>query len=194
MAETVGLTVTVGDPGRPETSESLAKAGFRVDLVVTPENADALTARAWRAIGRGARTIAFDGQARQGAGLENPDRSLKPWARLAIDVARQVTANPRLVNNMRPGPGVIVDPPSNPNLDVVMLDGDRAWVVIATNTGSEPAQAIVRLPAGTPYALWLNILDGTSLAMNGEQAGPRWTLKLEPRGARFYVVDKVIKK
>jgi hypothetical protein len=189
----VGLNVTVADPARPVTPESLLKSAARVDIIVSPENADALTALAWRAIARGARTIAFDGRAAQGAGLENPDRSLKPWARLAIEVARQLTANPRLVNSLRPGPGVTIVPLSSPDLDVVMLDADRAWALIATNTAATPVEATVRLPAGTPYAIWLNILDATSLAMNGEEAGPRWNLKLAPGAARFYVIDKVMK-
>ena len=193
MAETVGLHVEVAGPARPELPVSSPATGARIDIIVTAENAGALTALAWRAIARGARTIAFDAGVTQGAGLENPDRSLKPWARLAIEVARQLTANPRLVNSLRPGPGVIVLPPSTPGLDVVMLDADRAWALIATNTTATPVAATVRLPAGTPYAIWLNILDATSLAMNGELAGPRWNLKLEPGSARFYVIDKVMK-
>ncbi len=53
--------------------------------------------------------------------------------------------------------------------------------------------ATVRLPAGAPYAIWLNLLDATTLAMNGEAAGPRWNLRLEPGAARVYIIDKVMK-
>ena len=121
------------------------------------------------------------------------DRSLKPWVRSAIDVARQITMNPRLVNALRPGPGVIVSPQSSPDLDVVMLDADRSWVLIATNAADSPVTATVRLPAGTPYAIWLDLLDATTLAMNGEAAGPRWNLTMAPRSARVYVIEKIMK-
>jgi hypothetical protein len=193
MAAAVGLHVTLADPPRPVAPESLLKPSDRFDLRVTPRNADALTALAWRAVAHGARVLAFDSGAPQGAGLENPDRSLRPWVRLAIDMARQLTSNPRLIDAMRPGPGVIVTPASAPALDVTLLDADRSWVLVATNVSAEPVAATVRLPAGTPYAIWLNLPDGTTLAMNGEAAGPLWNLKLNARAARVYVIDKVMK-
>jgi len=193
MAAAVGLSVTVTDRGRRVAPESPAASGRGVDILVTPLNATALTALAWRAVAHGAREIAFDSGASQGAGIENPDRSLKPWVHLAIDMARQITSNPRLINAMRPGPGVIVTPDRGPDLDVVMLDAERSWVIVATNTSSAPVAATVRLPAGTAYAIWLNLLDATTLAMVGEPAGPRWNLKMEPRSARVYVIDKVMK-
>ena len=193
MAAAVGLQVTVAAPPKPVTPGSLLKPSDRLDLIVTPQNADAMTALTWRAIARGARTIMFDSGAPQGAGLENPDRSLKPWVRKAIDVARQFGANTRLIRSLRPGPGVIVTPDLSPALDVVMVDADRGWMLVATNTSPDPVTASVRLPAGTAYAIWVDLLDGTTLAMNGEAAGPRWTLKMAPQTARVYVIDKIMK-
>jgi hypothetical protein len=193
MAASAGLQVTVANAPKPVTPVSLLTPSERVDLIVTPQNADALTALAWRAVAHGARALAFDSGSARGAGLENADRSLKPWVRAAIDVARQFAANTRFIEALRPGPGLIITPDSAPALDVVMLDADRSWVVIATNTSGDPVTATVRLPTGAPYAIWLNLLDATMLAMNGEAAGPRWNLKLEPRSARVYLIDKIQK-
>jgi hypothetical protein len=193
MAAAAGLQATVAAQPKPVTPASLLKPSERLDLIVTPQNADALTALTWRAIARGARTIMFDSGAPQGAGLENPDRSLKPWVRKAIDVARQFSANSRLIQSLKPGPGVIVTPDLTPALDVVMIDAGRGWVLIATNTSPDPVTASVRLPVGTAYAIWVDLLDATTLAMNGEAVGPRWSLKMAPQTARVYVIDKVMK-
>jgi hypothetical protein len=193
MAATAGLQVTVAAQPKPVTPASLLKPSDRLDLIVTPQSVDALTALTWRAVARGARTIMFDSGAPQGAGLENPDRSLKPWVRAAIGVARQFSANVRLIKSLRPGPGVIVTPDLTPALDVVMIDADRAWMVIATNASSNPVTATVRLPAGTAYAIWVDLLDASTLAMNGELAGPKWSLKMAPGSARVYVIDKIMK-
>ncbi len=96
MAAAAGLRLTVADEPKPVTPASLLTPSDRVDLVVTLQNADALTALAWRAVAHGARALAFDSGSPQGAGLENPDRSLKDWVHAAIDVARQFDANNRL--------------------------------------------------------------------------------------------------
>ena len=66
-------------------------------------------------------------------------------------------------------------------------------MLIATNAAEAPAKATVRLPAGTPYAIWLDLLDATTLAMNGEAAGPRWNLTMAPRSARVYFIEKIMK-
>ena len=190
MAASTGLQVSVADSPKPATAESVLTRRDRVDLVVTPQNVATLTPLAWRAIAHGARVIGFDSGAATGAGLENADRSLRSWVPAARGVARQFTANDRLIKALRPGPGVIMTPESVPGLDVVMLDADRSWVVIATNTSSTPVAASVRLPAGTPYALWTDLLDNSSLAMAGETAGPRWNLKMDAHSTRVYLMDK----
>ena len=190
MAASVGLQAIVSDDRRPATAESVLKGADRVDFVVTSENAATLTPMAWRAVAHGTRVIAFDAGAPTGAGLENPDRTLKPWVAAALSVARQFNVNGRLIEALRPGPALIMTPASVPGLDVVMLDADRSWVLIATNTANAPVAATVRLPAGSPYAIWADLLENVSLAMAGEIAGPRWNLKIEPHVARVYIVDK----
>jgi hypothetical protein len=193
LTEAAGLLLTRAVAPQAATPQSALTPSSRVDLVASGEAAGALTALAWRAVAHGARELAFDGGTSQGAGLEYADRSLKPWARAAIDVARQFSVNSRFVLSLKPGPGLITTPARGPALDVVMLDAGRSWVVIATNTSAEAVSAVVRLPAGTPYAIWLDMLDGTTLAMNGEAAGPRWDLKLDAHAARVYVIDKITK-
>jgi hypothetical protein len=190
IASDVGLQVIVADAPKAATAESVLTSTDRVDFVVTPQNAGALTPMAWRAVAHGARVIAFDSGAPTGAGLENPDRSLKPWVTAAQGVARQFSVNGRLIQALQPGPGLIMTPEAVPGLDIVMLDADRSWVLIATNTSSVAVTATVRLPTGAPYAIWADLLDNASLAMAGEAAGPRWNLKMDPHLARVYIVDK----
>jgi len=193
MAAAAGLKVTVGTPPTPVTPASLLASADHIDLVVGTQSAAVLTMMAWRAVAHGVRAIAFDAGGATGAGLENADRSLRPWAHAAIDLARQFSVNGRLIESFRPGPGLIVTPESSPALDVVMLDADRAWVLIATNASASPMVATVRLPAGAPYAIWVNLLDASTLAMNGEAAGPRWNLHLDARATRVYLIDKMTK-
>lgn len=194
MAAIAGLQVTVAVPPKGATPASALLPAPRLDLIVTPQNADAVTAIAWRAIAHGARTLMFDSGSPTGAGLENPDRSLKPWVRAAIGVARQFEANSRLILALGTGPGVVLTPDRKPDLDVVLLDADRSWALIISNTSAAPVETVLRLPPGTPYAIWFDMLDATTLAMNGsEAAGPKWTLRTAPYTARVYVIDKVRK-
>ena len=196
---------------RPRTQPLDAAAALtppaHVDIIVTPENAGIIAPLAWRAVAHGARAIAFDAGSPQGAGLNEQDGSLKPWVRDAIGVARQLTANARLVEVLAPGPGVIVartggrrqarsrprDGTPRRALDVVLLDGERSWVLVATNLSNAPVQATVRLPAGAPYAIWVSWIDGSTLAMAGELAGPRWTLQMDANSVRVYLIDKATK-
>ena len=193
LAGLVGLKVVVADRPVPITAETALRPPDRVDIVITSETSAMIMALAWRAVAHGARTIAFDSRSPAGAGLEEADGSLRTWVRTAISIARQLTANANLANLMRPGPGILVTPDSAPALDVVFLDGDRSWVIVATNTSSAKVAATVRLPTGTPYALWVSWLESPPLAMISEPAGPRWVLSMEPRSARVYIIDKIMK-
>jgi hypothetical protein len=193
LAALVGLKVIVADRPVAITPVTALKPPERVDVAITDDRGESLTALAWRAVAHGARTIAFDRGTTTGAGLLNKDASLQPWAAQAIKIARQLTANARLADLMRPGPGVAVTPPSGSDLDVVLLDADRSWVVVATNTSARQIGASARMPPGTPYALWVSWLEGTPLAMVAEAAGPRWVMNLEARGARVYIIDKIMK-
>ena len=199
LAGIVGLRVVVADRPVPLSTKTVMKplGPERVDIVISPSTSSLVTPLAWSAIARGARAIAFDSGSKTGAGLEEKDGSLKPWARAAISVARQLDANANLVALLQPGPRITVGP-AEPNEDVVyvsatLLDAGRAWVVIATNSWNRKATASIRLPQGVPYALWVSWLGGPPLAMISEPAGPRWMVTMAPRSAQVYIIDKDMK-
>ena len=193
LAELVGLAVEIRERPQAVTPESALKPGDRADLVVGSIGVPAIPATAWRVVAHGARTIAFDGSDRQGAGLDEKDGTLRPWAREAIAIARQLTGNSRLVRILKPGPGILLSPSHAPALDVMLLDGDRSWVVVATNTSATSLTTSARLPAGAPYAMWISWIDGSPLAMMDEPPGPRWNLQIGPGAARVYLIDKAAK-
>lgn len=193
LAAAAGLDASVMERSEPLAPEAPVSPGGRLDVKLTPANSDALSPLVWRAVARGKRTIGFDAGAAAGAGLEESDRTLKPWTKRAIDIARQLTTNRRLFATLRPGPGLIVTPDRSPALDVVLLDADRSWLCIATNVSHHAVEADVRFPAGVPYAIWMDLLDGSTLAMLGEPAGPLWSLSLPPFTARLYTIDKKLK-
>jgi hypothetical protein len=39
----------------------------------------------------------------------------------------------------------------------------------------------------------MDLLDGSTLAMIGEPAGPLWKLSMPPHSARLYTIDKKLK-
>ena len=193
LAGLVGLVVEVVDKPKLAGPTSALAPGSRIDIVVGSSEGNQIPALAWRAVAHGARTIAFDSGDPVGAGLDQKDGSLRPWARAAIAIARQLTGNSRLVSILKPGPGIILTPTNSPALDVVLLDGQRTWVVVATNTSDGNLTSSARLPAGAPYAMWISWVDGATLAMIDEPAGPRWNFQIGPGAARVYLIDKVLK-
>ena len=191
LASVVGLTAEIVEASTPVTAESALKPSARVDIAAG--NGSNIPALAWRAVAHGARTIAFDSGDRVGFGTDENDGSLKPWARAAVAIARQLTGNSRLVAILKPGPGVLLTPTNAPALDVVLLDGQRSWVLVITNTSAAVLKSSARLPAGAPYAMWISWADGATLAMIDEPAGPRWNFEIAPGAARVYLIDKIIK-
>ena len=193
LAAAAGLEASVVAHAMPLTPDAAIPRGDRLDLRLTTANTDAMSALVWRAVARGTRVVAFDAGAPAGAGLEEADRSLRPWTKRAIEIARQLTTNRRLFATLQPGPGLIVTPDGSPALDLVLLDADRSWLCIATNVSGKTVTADVRFPAGVPYAIWMDLLDGSTLAMLGEPAGPLWSLSLPPFAAKLYTIDKKLK-
>ena len=147
----------------------------------------------WRAVARGARSIAFDPGTRHGAGLSAADGAQARWVPAAVAIARQLTANATLVDLMRLAPALPIADPASDGLDVVLLDGGRAWVIVATNVAAAPVTATVTFPKGVPSGLWASWLDESAMSMLYVPSGPRWTLELEPFGTRVYFIDKVQK-
>ena len=127
MASAVGLTVVDSDPPRHVNATSALAPGERADIPA----GSAAAALAWRAFAHGARTIVFDSGDATGAGLETPDRELRPWVRDALTVSRQITVNARLAQALKPAPGVLACPDQSPDLDVVRIGSMRLYPVAA---------------------------------------------------------------
>jgi hypothetical protein len=199
LAAAAGLRVLIADKPYEMSPRNAARPAARVDIVIRQSTVNIVAPLAWRAIAHGARAIAFDGGTKTGAGLEEQNGSLKPWAKAAQTFARQISANANLVAMMQPGPKVTygpVDPRAEDVVifyDVALLDAGRAWVVIATNLTNLRREASVRFPKDVPYALWVSWLEGPPLAMLSEPAGPRWMLTMAPRSAQVYIIDKTMK-
>ena len=193
LAEAAGLAVVVRPGSAKLTAASALKGSDLVDVDVTMTPTATVTPIVWRAIAHGARAIAFDPGRAAGTGLV--DRKGRPllWAAAGADIARQLRINGGLIAQCRPGPAVTIDQPVPEALDVVLLDAGKSWVLMATNTSRSRARAVVHLPARVPYALWLNLLNGSALAMLHLPAGPTWNLDIEAWGVRVEVIDKVLR-
>jgi len=152
-----------------------------------------LQAALWRAVARGAKIITLDPGHRTGPGLTTARGDRLPWTYAASTFAGQIASSARLFAVARPGPVVTIAAPAPRGVEVALLDGDRAWLLIATNAGRTRATFIARLPAEVPPALWLSLLDGSNMSMLRESSGPRWTFTIEPGAALVYVIDKAPK-
>jgi hypothetical protein len=188
LAETVGLTVVIQPDGR----SALAIEG-RLTVDVSRIPAAGIPAIAWRGVADGIRTISFDPGPVRGPGLDKPTGNRRDWVAPAVAVARQLSANARLIAELRraTSPEFFSAPPAS--LDVRLLEGSRAWVIVATNTGRGKVHAEVALPRGVPYAIWVSLVDASTIAMLDRPAGARWQFDVEAGAARVYVIDKTVK-
>lgn len=190
IAAVVGVTVVPGTEEPAMTPASALAPASAVRIAVSDARAAMIPALAWRAVAHGARTVTFEAGAPAGAGLTLADGRTRPWVTPAVAFARQLWANPRLIDVLRLGPRAAIDPPAPADLDVVLLDAGRSWVLVATNTGTVRATAVVRLPRDVPYAIWVSLIDGTTLAMLSTAAGPEWRIAIGPGEAQVFVIDK----
>jgi hypothetical protein len=193
LATTADLGVLVRAPTAPVTFATALTPHEFVDVRVGQDLGAAIAPLAWRAIAHGARVISFDSGRREGAGIAEADRRRPAWVSAAVDVARQLRANGALFGQCRRGPPLVFDPPVPAGLDVTLLEARKSWVLVATNGANARAHAVVHLPVDIPYALWLNLLDASTMAMLQQSRGPQWTANLEPYGVRIYVIDKTLK-
>ncbi len=191
MADVVGLTLLLRtNPPGPDAASGLTIAQ-PLDVPVAGAAADGLAARVWRAVARGVREISFDPGQKEGTGLANADGQTLPWVAPAVALTRQLSANAPLVDRLRPGPSVVLESPATPGLDIVLLDADQSWVIVATNVSREPVKAVARLPAGVPYALWVSWIDGSTIGMLNQPSGPRWSFGIDGGAALVYIIGKV---
>ena len=164
-----------------------------VDIAAARVAAAGLAPLVWRAIAHGARDISFDPGAAD-TRLYAPGAIPPGWLVVVGDIARQIRINGKVFADATlAADQPKIDAPVARDVDVVLLGAGRTWVLVATNTSGTRARVTARLPAGVPYAIWLNLLNGDTLAMLSEPAGPRWSFDLEGWGTRIYVIDKVLK-
>jgi len=190
MASTVGLSVIVRPPPRVTGADGIPVLDTYVDLAVSGALAGSIPARAWRAVAKGARVLSFDPGQKEGTGLTAPDGQTPAWVAPAVAIARQLSANTSLVERLRPGPPVTIGPPAPAGLEVVMLDGEESWIILATNLGTARQKAVASLLSGIPYGLWVSWLDGTDLSMLSTPNGPRWTFEIDAGKALVYITGK----
>jgi hypothetical protein len=193
MAERAGLEVLVRTDSVPLTTETALLGEPYVDILIPRTPARLYPALVWRAIGHGTRIVSFDPGVTQGSGLQDAAGKPSAWVPAVSGVARQLGVNAVMVDTFREGPSLKVDP-SVTGLDVVLVDAVRSWVVIATNTaeaGTPAADTQAFLPKGVPPAEWLNLFDGTTIAMLRQPTGPRWHVVLGPGDVRVYATGKV---
>jgi hypothetical protein len=193
MAKAADLDVFIWPPVAPITFAAARARHELVRIRTDQAPAAAIAPLAWRAIAHGARVVSFDAGGREGAGLVNAAGRRPLWLPAAVNVARQLRANGALFAQCRPGPAVVVDSPAPAAFDLVLLEARKSWVFVATNGGAARAHVVAHLPAAVPYALWLNLLDASTMAMLQQARGPQWVANLEPYGVRVYVIDKTLK-
>jgi hypothetical protein len=190
MAGVVDLAVMTRGAPKPITAASATAPGVVVDVTVDAAGAGVAAALAWRAVAHGARQIAYDAREPSGSGVLDARSRPRSWVADAAGLSRQFTFNRRLFESLRAAPRVAFEGEKPIPLDVVLLDAGRSWLLVATNASRQEVKAIVRLPAGVPPALWLELIDGTNISMLSQRDGPRWTVTMPAGAARVYLVDK----
>jgi len=172
-------------------------AGGRLDLgaptiIDIQQSAPGLIpASVWLPIADGRRLVVIDAGSATGAGVHDADGGLAGWVRPAVAVTRQVEGNAQLVGRLRPGPALTVgaDAAGSP-ARVQLLDGGRAWVLIAANPSNTTALALAELPRTVPYGPWVSLVDGHNMSMLVRRESHEYRAALEPGEARVYVIDK----
>jgi len=193
IAHDAGLLVNLNADAPVLTPDSPMRGEDTVTLPVTAIPAEMITPLAWRAIGHGTRVVAFDPGLRGQSSLIDRQTTRPGWLATASSLARQLQINRALFADSVRGPSPVIDPPRAASIDVSLLDAGRSWILIATNTSRDRLRATIHLHGGVPYGLWLNLVDGSTMAMLSQPGGPQWMLDLEGWGVRIYVIDKTLK-
>jgi hypothetical protein len=189
MAEAVGISVIVRARHVP-LGRDAREAPLDVDVLTSDVDAGEILALVWRAIARGTRIVSFDPGQREGTGLAGADGNAAPWVAPAIRLARHLSSNAEFVSRLKPGPELTTMRAAPRGFEALLLDGGRAWVLVATNLSPALVSTIVRLPPGVPYGLWINLLDGTEMSMLSTSDGPRWSVALPASGVLVYAIEK----
>jgi hypothetical protein len=170
-----------------------AVVGLRVDAsddvngpVASRQPEAMLPAIAWRALAAGDQVIRLD----SGSGATLADVLGSEWARIAVGLSRQITANAAVLGALRPEPGLTFNRGRTSWVEVRLFSTSRSWIIVATNTGEQSADIAVRLPPVIPYAIWVSLIDGSTMGMLDDRAGPRWESNIGAGAALAYVIDR----
>ena len=184
-AATVDLQVFVAADAGAAAAEPIIRRPGRLELRVRQLDASQLPAETWKAIAEDVQTIVFDpGDAEGTAGLS------LAWVDTAIQLARQVSANAAVFEELEPASPLQFETTLPSGVRVGLFETLRSWVIIATNTTASSAHVVARLPADVPYAIWVSLVDASTVAMLDQPAGPRWAFDIAAGGARVYLIDK----
>jgi hypothetical protein len=189
LAALVALSVDIRSPAAKLSATLDVTPGMTVDVPVDVVPASQLPALLWRALARGARTIAFDAGTESDAGPIDARGEAAPWVQPARAFARQVGANAPLFAQLDRGRAITSDPVRR-GVDIHLLAAPRAWVLIATNTSSARIETVARMPAGVPYAPWSSLLDSEQMGMRVDRGGALWRLVLDGGSARVYLAAR----
>jgi hypothetical protein len=183
MGEVAGLAVFApGGPNGPAPGEI-------VRIVVAGQSPDRIAALAWRHVQEQAPVIAFDPGVAVGPGLEDSTGQQQPWVAPARAIARQLSINATLFDQLQPGPPVVVKTGAS-DLQVSLFQTPRSWVLLATNLDGHARRVDVELPPAVPAALWASLLDGSGMSMLSRPTGPLWREEIPGPGVVVYLIDK----
>jgi hypothetical protein len=189
-AQAVGMQVVSERDAQPPAAGVVSRVGDRVRIRVDRTSPAQLPALAWLALARGAGVIGFDTGEPVGHGVAETSGAERGWVRPAIGFARQVAANAVLFDGMQRGPDPIMESGASSDSLVAIFAAVRTWVLIAANGGDRPRTLVARFPPDVPYAIWTSLVDGSTMSMLSDAAGPRLTLTLAPGHAAVYFADR----
>jgi hypothetical protein len=187
MAAVAGLSVLTLADADGAAPDSI------VTILVDGKSPGEVAALGWRRVQQGAGIVAFDRGAvssSAGPGLEDSTGQLHGWVTPARALARQLSVNAALFDQLQPGPTVSVRTDAS-DLRVDLFQTPRSWVLFATSLDPQARRVEASLPRVIPAALWTSLLDGTGMSMLSRADGPLWMTEIPPYGVQIYVVQKV---
>lgn len=149
-------------------------------------DADAVTRRAWSALGRGTRVILFDDWA---ALVKNAD-ALAAAAAFAEAVTRNATLYAALEPRVpRPDAPPIRVRGGGQAIEVHVLQSAAALVIVAVNTGRAPHRATLTFPLDIPEAIWQNMATGATVHFVTGPDGPAYTRTFAPQEVLVLMIN-----
>jgi len=169
--------------GDPQPSVRDGTPAVRVEVVAGREPAR-VSADAWLAVARGARSVVFE----DWTTLTGDAGALAA----AADFAAHLFRNAALYAPLRPRTAsqvVRVLDPGSP-VEAAMLESPDALVVIAVNRRGSTEPAELRFSPEVPEAIWQNMLTGGSVNFVAGPDGPAYPHTFAPHGVLVLMIQK----